>query len=444
MVFRTAGAVAALMLGLTGIGGQQALAQYYPAPQAYPPQAYPPQQPQAYPRYRPMPSMAAADDDAPSYDPPMGRPMPPAAIGQQDVEPLPPPGLPIGRRGVEEADLPPPPGAVYREPPPGYVPIDPGARVARPYYGAPPDAAVAPPPLPPMQAMPNQAMPNQGPPPDAQPVMPQGFEPAAAGTRPYYPPAAAAPADPDAMRPPLAIGPGQFANQPPPAPGRIDPNATGTVRGDQRFAALGPDYQPETGPAKALAPRFQRTMVDYRTKEPAGTIVIDTPNTYLYLVLGDGKAMRYGVGVGREGFTWTGAEKVTRMAEWPDWHPPEEMIERQPYLPRFMAGGPGNPLGARALYLGKTVYRIHGTNQPSTIGTFVSSGCIRLTNEDVQDLYTRVKVGTRVVVLPGGKPPATASAVPAGPAASQGYQGGYQGGYQQGYQGYTPPPGVAR
>jgi lipoprotein-anchoring transpeptidase ErfK/SrfK len=134
-------------------------------------------------------------------------------------------------------------------------------------------------------------------------------------------------------------------------------------------------------------------MVDYRTREPVGTLIIDTPNTYLYLVLGNGKAMRYGIGVGREGFTWTGAEKVSRMAEWPDWHPPTEMIERQPYLPRFMAGGPGNPLGARALYLGKTLYRIHGTNQPSTIGTFVSSGCIRLTNEDVSDLYTRSRSG---------------------------------------------------
>ena len=122
------------------------------------------------------------------------------------------------------------------------------------------------------------------------------------------------------------------------------------------------------------------------------------------------------IGVGREGFTWSGAEKVTRMAEWPDWTPPEEMIVRQPYLPRFMAGGETNPLGARALYLGKTVYRIHGTNQPSTIGTFVSSGCIRLTNEDVMDLFTRVKVGTRVVVMPG-KPPATAAATSLAPPA---------------------------
>jgi lipoprotein-anchoring transpeptidase ErfK/SrfK len=179
------------------------------------------------------------------------------------------------------------------------------------------------------------------------------------------------------------------------------------------MAAFPPEVRPETGPKKALPPQFRRALVDYYTKEPAGTIIIDTPNTYLYLVLGQGKAMRYGIGVGREGFTWTGAEKVSRMAEWPDWHPPEEMIDRQPYLPRFMAGGDGNPLGARALYLGKTLYRIHGTNQPSTIGTFVSSGCIRLTNEDVTDLYTRVKVGTRVVVLPGKPPAATASAAPA-------------------------------
>jgi lipoprotein-anchoring transpeptidase ErfK/SrfK len=167
------------------------------------------------------------------------------------------------------------------------------------------------------------------------------------------------------------------------------------------ISALPADDQPETGPVKSLPPQFRRTMIDYRSKEPAGTIIIDTQHTYLYLVLGNGKAMRYGIGVGREGFTWSGAEKVTKMAEWPDWHPPEEMIERQPYLPRFMAGGEGNPLGARALYLGQTLYRIHGTNQPSTIGTFVSSGCIRLTNEDITDLYGRVQVGTRVVVPPG-------------------------------------------
>ena len=181
---------------------------------------------------------------------------------------------------------------------------------------------------------------------------------------------------------------------------------------------LPPEMRPETGPVKQLPPQFRRTLVDYGTKEPVGTIIIDTPNTYLYLVLGDGKALRYGIGVGREGFTWAGVEKVSKMAEWPDWNPPEEMIVRQPYLPRFMAGGEGNPLGARALYLGQTVYRIHGTNQPSTIGTFVSSGCIRLTNDDIADLYTRVRVGTRVMVLPGAKPPASAAAAPDGTPAT--------------------------
>src|SRR5579871_767210 len=147
-----------------------------------------------------------------------------------------------------------------------------------------------------------------------------------------------------------------------------------------------------------LAPRFKRTIVDYRTNEAPGTIVIDTPNTYLYLVLGNGKAMRYGIGVGREGFTWSGVQNITKKAEWPDWTPPPEMIERQPYLPRFMAGGPGNPLGARAMYLGATVYRIHGTNQPETIGSAVSSGCFRLVNDDVVDLFDRVPVGTKVIV----------------------------------------------
>jgi lipoprotein-anchoring transpeptidase ErfK/SrfK len=175
------------------------------------------------------------------------------------------------------------------------------------------------------------------------------------------------------------------------------------------LASLPAEDRPELGGSKELPPQFKRQLVNYETREPAGTIIIDTSNTYLYLVLGNGKALRYGIGVGREGFAWAGAERISRMAEWPDWHPPAEMIERQPYLPRFMAGGEGNPLGARALYLGKTLYRIHGTNQPSTIGTFVSSGCIRLINSDIEDLYSRVQVGARVVVLPGGRPPATAA-----------------------------------
>ena len=146
--------------------------------------------------------------------------------------------------------------------------------------------------------------------------------------------------------------------------------------------------------------RFKRQIVAYPTREAAGTIIIDTPNTYLYYVLGNGQAIRYGIGVGRDGFTWSGVQTVTKKAEWPDWTPPPEMIARQPYLPRHMAGGPGNPLGARAMYLGGTVYRIHGTNAPQTIGMHVSSGCIRLTNPDVSDLYSRVNVGTKVIVLP--------------------------------------------
>jgi lipoprotein-anchoring transpeptidase ErfK/SrfK len=349
MVFRTAGAVAMLLIGLEGAGGQ-ALAQYYPAPQAYPRQAYPP--PQGSPPSRPPPPVVDANDDAPVYGSPTGRLLPPAAVTN---EPLPPLGA-------------------YRDVPPGY-----------------------------------REMPQQG----YYRDVPSQAPPAAAGTRPYYGVPSAIPPSPagsdairqDAMRPPLPISPGQIG------PGPSDPRVTPSMQGgDPRdMAAFPPEVRPETGPNKELAPQFRRALVDYRTKEPAGTIIVDTPNTYLYLVLGDGKAVRYGVGVGREGFTWSGAERVTRMAEWPDWNPPEEMIVRQPYLPRFMAGGETNPLGARALYLGNTIYRIHGTNQPSTIGTFVSSGCIRLTNEDVMDLSRRVRVGTRVVVL-SGRPPATAAA----------------------------------
>ncbi|MGB6540016.1 MAG: L,D-transpeptidase [Xanthobacteraceae bacterium] len=155
---------------------------------------------------------------------------------------------------------------------------------------------------------------------------------------------------------------------------------------------------------KAEAPaRLRRQIVDYTSAEAPGTIIIDTPNTYLYFVLGGGKAVRYGIGVGREGFTWSGVKTIERKSEWPDWIPPTDMLQRQPYLPRFMAGGPGNPLGARAMYLSGTVYRIHGTNAPATIGKHVSSGCIRMANEDVIDLYSRARVGTKVVVLPMGQ-----------------------------------------
>jgi lipoprotein-anchoring transpeptidase ErfK/SrfK len=230
------------------------------------------------------------------------------------------------------------------------------------------------------------------PPAQSAPVAAQPLPPA------QGPMANAAPsAGQDALRPPGAIGP---------APATTAPQGAPMVT-----AALPPEDQPETGTPQELPPNLKRQLVDYRTKEPAGTIIIDTPNTYLYLVLGGGKAIRYGIGVGREGFTWSGTERISRMKEWPDWFPPADMIERQPYLPRMMAGGPGNPLGARALYLGHTLYRVHGTNQPSTIGKNVSSGCIRLLNEDIEDLYSRVQVGSRVVVLPGESHPAHTASV---------------------------------
>jgi lipoprotein-anchoring transpeptidase ErfK/SrfK len=158
-----------------------------------------------------------------------------------------------------------------------------------------------------------------------------------------------------------------------------------------------PGYVP-TEAEEQLAPELRRQMVFFRTTETAGTIVVHTQERFLYLVQGNNRAIRYGIGVGREGFQWTGLKRIDRKAEWPDWVPPPEMIERQPYLPRFMAGGPGNPMGARALYIAGTVYRIHGTNQPHTIGSAVSSGCFRLTNPELIDLYERVPIGTKVVV----------------------------------------------
>lgn len=158
-----------------------------------------------------------------------------------------------------------------------------------------------------------------------------------------------------------------------------------------------PGYVP-TPEEELLPAEYRPQPVYFRSNEPPGTIVINTNERFLYLVQDGQRAIRYGIGVGREGFQWQGLLKISRKAEWPDWRPPPEMIQRQPYLPRFMSGGPGNPLGARALYLGDTVYRIHGTNQPRTIGHAVSSGCFRLVNRDVIDLYDRVPVGTKVVV----------------------------------------------
>jgi len=152
-------------------------------------------------------------------------------------------------------------------------------------------------------------------------------------------------------------------------------------------------------PRRNIDPKFQKQVVAYHGAEPAGTVVIDTPNRFLFLVQDNGTAVRYGIGVGKPGFTWAGEKKVSAKKEWPDWTPPPEMLQRRPDLPHFMAGGPENPLGARAMYLGSSLYRIHGSNEPWTIGQAVSSGCIRMRNEDVIDLYEKVKVGTKVVVI---------------------------------------------
>jgi lipoprotein-anchoring transpeptidase ErfK/SrfK len=174
-----------------------------------------------------------------------------------------------------------------------------------------------------------------------------------------------------------------------------------------------PAYQTPYGD-EAPAPALQRQMVAYAGSESAGTIIIDPAHTFLYLTLGGGKAMRYGIGVGRQGFEWSGTETINRKAEWPDWIPPASMVARQPYLPRWVGGGPGNPLGARALYLGNTDYRIHGTNDPTSIGKHMSSGCIRMLNADVIDLYNRVAIGTKVIVLPDARGRQISDAAPHG------------------------------
>lgn len=178
------------------------------------------------------------------------------------------------------------------------------------------------------------------------------------------------------------------------------PAYSNNPRGAQpMYANTAPHIDPEAEERAQIDPRYLKQEVEYHGPEEPGTIVIDTPKRFLFLVQPGGRAIRYGIGVGRPGFTWAGVHKVSSKKEWPDWIPPEQMLERQPDLPRFMPGGPNNPLGARALYLGSTLYRIHGSNEPWTIGRSVSSGCIRMRNEDVIDLYSRVKIGTKVVVI---------------------------------------------
>ena len=308
MIFRSVLGLGALALGaMAGLVGlaDSASAQSYPPP-PYGAQAYPPPPP-----YRPAPGMRAPDDD-------------------DDIPP--------SQRAT--GAVPPPPGG-YRGPFGSPPPVDQSA-LPPPAYGAPPPVAYGQPPY--------------APPPNGRNGQPESY-----GAPPGYPNQAAIPPQPYPPPYPGQQPVEQYQQGPAQgAPSTQRSDAAGTVR-PNTVMALPPEEQPDEGKPE-LAPQFKRQVVPLQTAEPAGTIVIDTANTFLYLVLGNGQAMRYGIGVGREGFTWAGAERISRMKEWPDWFPPAEMIERQPYLPRMMAGGETNPLGARALYLGKTLYRIHGTN----------------------------------------------------------------------------------
>ena len=285
------------------------------------------------------------------------------------------------------------------------------------------DAQYLPPqPAPPPYAAPPVYRDANGAPIDPRYVQPAPSEgaPGQVASQPYFAPQPLPAVD---QRPPAEVSgadaadvTGSIASPPASAP---PPGPAAQSAAPQTVVASTPQGQSDPDSSSQLPPQFRRQIVNFPTTEPAGTIIIDTPNTYLYLVLGHGQALRYGIGVGRDGFTWSGTERITRMKEWPDWFPPKEMIDRQPYLPRFMAGGESNPLGARAMYLGNTLYRIHGTNDPTSIGKYTSSGCIHLTNEDVEDLYNRVQIGTRVVVLPATMPTAL-SDVPQSPPSAAG------------------------
>ena len=388
---------------------------YSPSPQPYPPGGYPADY-RAAPR--PM-DFEALDDDGPNGPGSAALPAPGPVLSPND----PRYGRPVySDRGPVMSPDDPRYGRPAGPPPANYS--GPVMSPDDPRYGRP---AGAPPPnySGPLMSPDDPRYGRRDPPPVIYADRPPGAPQQAYGDNRVPGSGIIYPDDEDrgGIRPPAGVGQtgnvtGSFQQPGQPPQGAADGRPT-------VLAALPPEEQPDAAPVN-LPPNLRRQEVNFATKEPAGTLIVDTPHTYLYYVLGNNRAIRYGVRVGRDGFTWTGVQKISRKAEWPDWHPPTEMIERQPYLPRFMAGGPGNPLGARAMYLGSTVYRIHGTNQPSTIGKFVSSGCIGMLNEDVSDLFDRVKVGTRVVVLPGGPPPnstTTASAAPvlgqgAGPAAA--------------------------
>ena len=395
-------------LAVEAVGTSQASAQGYPPPgtvySPYPPSRYPTDYRGAP---RPQEYDVLDDDDGPNGGPgSTALPPPGPVLSPNDPRYSGRPVYPDQGRPIQSPDDPRygrPPG-IYSDRGPVMSPDDP--RYGRP---APPPGGYSGPVMSPDDPRYGRT--------DPPPVI-YADRPAGPPPQPAYDPA-------DdygrGSRPPAAVGLGGNVT------GSVQPPQGAAPQGPENRSAslLPPEEQPDAAPV-SLPPNLRRQEVNFVTKEPPGTLIVDTPNTYLYYVLGNNRAVRYGVRVGRDGFTWNGVQKISRKAEWPDWHPPTEMIERQPYLPRFMAGGPGNPLGARAMYLGNTVYRIHGTNQPSTIGKFVSSGCIGMLNEDVSDLFDRVKVGTRVVVWPGSPPPGsttTASAAPvpgssAGPAVA--------------------------
>lgn len=370
----------------------------------------------------PPASVGGYGEAPPGYSDPYARQQAPVRRDQVERTELPPPGAAGGQGGYAAPAQPYPQQAYPQAQPypqpaqPGYPQPAPGG-YARAPVAVPPETGPYPSAVPAQgqqtygqQAYGGQPVYNAAPDLYGRQATPTAYEPqqpAYGQQQPGYGGSGRGAVDQDALY-------ASLNNVPAPA-GTYGPNSA-VVPGTTE-APAGPRIE-NVDPTEPVPERFRRQTVDYVTTQPAGTIVIDTPNTYLYFVLGGGKAIRYGIGVGREGFTWSGTEKITAKKEWADWRPPSEMIERQPYLPRFMAGGPGNPLGARTMYLGGTIYRIHGTNEPQTIGKFVSSGCFRMLNADVEDLYDRAKVGTKVVILPKASSAPQANAAPLSTASA--------------------------
>jgi lipoprotein-anchoring transpeptidase ErfK/SrfK len=344
--------------------GQPVVARaYQPAPAYYPPG--PGAQPPAY-RAAPVYSQQPR---------PRGYQGMPVAYQQVPVQQLPARQMPVQQMPTQQVRASPSAPVYYQQAPvpqpdPQYTGSVPGPQVRGLFRSAPANYQMAPPP---QQGAYQPA--NQYPPPQQRLAF--GYETQPQQGYAYQPQ-------------PQNYG---YQGQPPQGYG---------YQGQQQYGYPPPAYAPATpGDAaqQPVDPRYERQLVEYRGNEQPGTIIIDTPHFFLYLVLDGGRALRYGIGVGRPGFTWAGVKAISAKREWPDWHPPDEMLARRPDLPRYMPGGPDNPLGARALYLGSTLYRIHGSNEPWSIGTQVSSGCIRLRNDDIVDLYGRVRVGTKVVVI---------------------------------------------